>query len=245
MKTTILSLLLVATLMFLMSAIGADVTPQNEVRYIDVAGSARMLIDPNEVYFNIELREYLKGKEKVSLDTLEQQLNAALKAANIPLENLTVVRFNAAQYYKNLKSHEFLGTKSLKLKVTEASQLNPFFAALENSEVRNVYYERSSHSELLKLKDDNKVVAIKAAHTKAKAMVEAVGAKLGLPIYIIESPAVKSSYNEVASVEVITVVGSKYGKSLSEEVVVFENNDITFEKIQLYSEVSVRFEILP
>lgn len=247
MRNAKLAFFLAIVFIVLLSAATSDNTPQKEVRYIDVTGSSETFIEPDRVYFNIELREFLKGKEKITLDTLEKQLHNALKAGGIAMENLSVTKFNAALYNKNKRNSEFLGTKSLKLKLTDIKQLDPFFVALDDSDVKFVYYDHSDHSELQKFRLENKVNAVKAAQTKAKAMVEIIGSKLGAPIYIIEVPeeayTTKNKYVSNSNVRYDNYSG-KMKEYDENSGALGQLDNVSFEKIKLLNAVEVRFEIV-
>jgi len=69
---------------------------QNNVdtrRKIEVTGSAETEVTPDIIYFGISLKEYFKdnsNRNKVEIETLEQQLQSAVLNAGIPKENFTI-----------------------------------------------------------------------------------------------------------------------------------------------------------
>lgn len=246
MKSTIVATLVLAIAFILVSATGEKEQPKDLIRYIDVVGTAQTYIEPDEVYFVVELREFLKGKEKVTLDALEQQLQTAINAGGIPSSNLTVHQFDAAYYYKNKKNNEFLGSKQLQLKLTDAGQLEKFFSALADSDLKHIYYIGSTHSEMIAKTDANKVNATKAAQTKARSMVEAIGGKLGVPIYILENPIKTPQHDNhyfdgvMEDEEIRSIQAGNAAYQLK-----YNEGKSAFSPIKLVNEVIVRFEIQP
>ena len=60
---------------------------QNEVfkgeHFIEVTGTAKLEIEPNEIYTIVRLREFEENKTKTPLEKLEKDFMAALKQAGI------------------------------------------------------------------------------------------------------------------------------------------------------------------
>src|ERR1700751_4373110 len=78
-------------------------------RKISVSGSAEQEVTPDIINVSISLQEYMNGKNKVTIDVLESQLESAVKAAGIPHEDFTVNDLAAwNNYYQKKKSPDFL-----------------------------------------------------------------------------------------------------------------------------------------
>src|SRR5215831_18678842 len=83
--TTMKKLILALTAGFSLLLAGAQV-PDNTIkqRTINVNGSADLEITPDEIYVQVELREYnKKNGDKVDIETIRNQFLAAAKSMNI------------------------------------------------------------------------------------------------------------------------------------------------------------------
>ena len=83
------------------------VTLERPGKKIEVTGSAEQEITPDEIYFSVSLREYMKDKNsKVDLATLEKQLQSAVNAAGIPKDNFRVENVYGNRWYWQKKKPE-------------------------------------------------------------------------------------------------------------------------------------------
>src|SRR5687767_13732044 len=123
MKKTIF---LLPLYLFLFTAY-SQISPDN-IQKIDVTGSAEMEIIPDEIYFTIILEEYIpdKNQDKISIETLEKQLQSSLTAAGIPKENLGIENVYGENWvYKKKKQKDFLEKKQYSLKLNDPSKIDP------------------------------------------------------------------------------------------------------------------------
>src|ERR1035437_4678983 len=81
-------------------------------RKIEVTGSAETEVTPDIIYFGISLKEYFKdssNRNKVEIETLEQQLQSAVLNAGIPKENFTINNISSYNYtWEKKKNPDFL-----------------------------------------------------------------------------------------------------------------------------------------
>ena len=73
---------------------------------IAVSGSAEMEIVPDEIYVNVELKEYQKrGENKKDIETIKAQFLEACKAAGVPDSLISIVSYagNNPYFWKKEK----------------------------------------------------------------------------------------------------------------------------------------------
>jgi uncharacterized protein YggE len=150
---------------------------------ITVSGSAEREVTPDIIYISISLKEYLKdgnSKKKVEMTTIENQLVAAVQAAGIPKENLTINNLSSYNYAtKKKKDPDFLASKQYRLKVSDLNKFNDIMDAIDPKGIAYTNIESYDYSKMEELKKDLKVKALQAAKAKATYMVAALGNDLG------------------------------------------------------------------
>ena len=70
---------------------------------ISVTGTVEMEIVPDEIYFRVVIREYLKDKIKILIEDLEKELNQAILAVCIAKEDFTVEQVNGLSWSRKRK----------------------------------------------------------------------------------------------------------------------------------------------
>ncbi|MEH3112047.1 SIMPL domain-containing protein [Pedobacter terrae] len=154
-------------------------------RKISVSGTAETEVTPDIIYIGISLKEYLNGKKKVDITTLEKQLYAAIQKAGIAKENLTISNLSSWNYETEKKKNpDFLASKQYRLKVNDLNKFNAILESIDAKGIANTNIESYDYSKIESLKKELKVKALLAAKEKAAYMVEALGNKLGSVIEI-------------------------------------------------------------
>ncbi len=212
-------------------------TATHTQKKISVTGTAEMEIVPDEIYFRVVLREYLKDKNKVSLDKLEKELNQAVAAAGIAKEDFTIEQVSGLSWSRKRKSDaELYNSKSYIIKVSEPSKIDQVLNNISAESVYSVDIRNYSHSKIAEYKKQLKIEAIKAAKTKATYLLEAIGEKIGGAIDISEydnapipQPVMYRNY-KVESYDSISDSDN-------------DNSDIGFQKIKLQFQVNTTFAI--
>ena len=92
-------------------------------RKITVTGNAETEVTPDIIYFSISLKEYLNGKSKISISTLENQLEKAVSAAGIPKSDFTINNLSSYNYVPEKKKNaRFPGFQTISLKAARPQQ---------------------------------------------------------------------------------------------------------------------------
>lgn len=210
-------------------------TNDTDKRYIEVTGSAEMLVVPDEIYLNITLVEFMKdNKTKVSIKDLEAQLYKTLKKAGLPTDALKVSTMSAnLQLYKKRKDKEVFARKTYQLHTSELDKMDPFLDELSNTDITNLYVEKLDNTNMKDYRLQVKLDAVKAAKVKATALLGSIDEKLGQVLTIIEiddqyRPVYKNTVYNTRSLEMDSAI-----EPLPQE----------FEPIKLEYKVQVRFEI--
>jgi uncharacterized protein len=172
----------------LLSAQIATTSPERTVKKIEVTGSAEQEITPDEIYFNISLREYMKDKSnKVDIATLEKQLQNAVNQAGIAKENFRVENiYGNRWYWQKKKPEEFLSSKRYTLKLSDLSRIDGILEKVDAKGVEAVNVASYTHTKIEQYRREIKTAALKAAREKARYLLDGIGAQLGDPIEIQE-----------------------------------------------------------
>ena len=169
------------TLMMLFSLV--YVNAQNEKnlfpRTITVTGSAEMEIVPDEIYVQVDLKEYdKKGQGKVNIDRIKQDFLRSVKSLGIPDTLVSIAAFDALNsnpwLRKKHKKDELYATISYQVKVSDSKQLDQLVDLLDDNATENFFIQRTATSRMEELRKKLKIDAIKAAKDKAVYLDEAI-----------------------------------------------------------------------
>jgi len=232
MKHIITSIIFICSL----TAAFAQITTSYQKK-ISVTGTAEMEIVPDEIYFKIVIKEYLKDKNKVPLDKLEKELNQAVIAAGISKEDFTVEQVSGISWSRKKKDDaELYNSKSFIIKVSTPGKIDEVLNKVNAESIYSVEIRNYSHSKIQEYKKQLKIEAIKAAKVKATYLLEAIDEKIGVAIEISEydnvsyAQPMNRTYNEISNVS----YSSKDEDYASE---------IGFQKIKLQFQVNATFAI--
>jgi len=202
-------------------------------RKIQVTGSAETEVTPDIIYFSISLKEYMNGKTKVSISTLEQQLQKAVNAAGIAKADFTINNLSSYNYVPEKKKNaDFLAAKQYRLKLHDLNKINQILDAVDDKGIQSTGIEGYDYSGIENLKNELKLKALKAAQSKATFLLSGIGEKLGGAIDIQEIN------NEPMQQPVYRSMMMKTATADATEP------DIDFKKIKLNYQVQAVFEIV-
>ena len=207
--------------------------------YIEVTGKAEMEVVPNEIYLKIIINERdYNGKKK--LEEVEKSMIDSFVATGIDVaENLTIkdMLSNFGSYWLN--KSKINSVKEYQLIVDKANTAGQVFQSLEALGISNISIDKVEHSDIEQFRTEVKVLAIKAAKTKAEALTQAVNQNIGKAIYIQEtSMPVYRTFGQRSEMANISV--SSFDDAGAQQAKI----NIEFEKIKLEYKVLVRFELL-
>jgi len=234
MKRLITSIIFICTMA---GAFAQTIVPVQ--KKISVTGTAEMEIVPDEIYFRVVLKEYLKDKNKVSLDKLEKELNQAVAAAGVAKEDFMVEQVSGLSWSRKRKvDAELYNSKSYIIKVSEPAKMDQILDNINAESVYSVDIRNYSHSKITEYKKQLKIEAIKAAKAKATYLLEAIDEKIGGAIEISEydnvafpQPMYREAYAQTANY--------LFSNSASSE----SESGIGFQKIKLQFQINATFAI--
>lgn len=203
--------------------------------FIEVTGTKKLEITPDEIYLDIQFNED-KYRGKMDIEKQEQQLIKALISIGIdPNKNLSVRDYDGIYQHKFFGKDEVSKIKKYELIVCDGEELNKVYAIANEINISNILITRVSHSEIEKLKRQNKIEALKKAKNKASDYALAIDQKIGNAIYIHENEtSTHSNYNNVIANSSSTYKLESKG--------IFQSPD--FQKIILSASISVKFKLI-
>lgn len=211
----------------------------NERPYIEVNGHAERKVVPDEIYLSITIRERESGKDKISVEQQEKEMKEALIAIGINLENLTISDANADYIKVNWSKKDVVSQTEYELKLATADEVGKVMEKLDDLKIHNAYVSRVDHSKMEEFKKEIEIEAIREAKERADYLLTAIGEETGKAIVVTQSNnPVFVTRNDV--LQVYDYRG-KFGESYNESDKL--NNKIEFRKIEITSNIYVKFEI--
>lgn len=172
-------------LSLLISGVSFAQDKQEMVKKIEVHGSAKKEIIPDEIYFSITMKEYIgEDKTKVSIDKLERELYNAVRKIGVAEEDFqieNVYGYNRDWYPWNKKKdkEDFLAQKQYRIKFSELDKINRLFAYLDPKGIQSANISEYSHSQIEQYRRELKVEALRNAKEKADYLLEGIDERRG------------------------------------------------------------------
>jgi uncharacterized protein len=216
---------------------------QAEIPNIEVAGFAEMEVIPDEIYFNVSLREYYTDeknqKDKVIISNLEKQLIKAVADAGLPKDALSISGVGGYQNYvdKKKKPATFLESKQYELKVSSPEKLDGILSKIDNRGVQYANVSRVDHSKKEEFKKQVKIDALKAAKAKAEYLVAALDQKLGKVL------SIKELDENLYFPQPVFAKANMRAFAASESADVASDSDVQYQKIKISYRMQAAFEI--
>ena len=163
------------TLLLLITAVQAQTQVNPFPKTITVTGSAEMEIVPDEIYVQVDLKEYdKKGQGKIDIETIKRNFLMAARNVGVPDSAISIAAYGGYGYNpwirKKNKKNELFASISYQLKIKDSKQLDALVDKLDDEATTNFFIQRTSHSKLAELRKQLKIAAVKAAKEKAQAV---------------------------------------------------------------------------
>ncbi len=227
---------IIAAILFVSSLTPTFAQEKEPTPHIEVTGTARMDIMPDEIYVSITLREREEGKKKISVEQQETDLKKGLQELGISLELLSLSDSESDYVKIRFRRKEVITTKQYTLKLATAEEVSKTFEMLDELKIQDAYISRTERSDIVELRKELRIDAIKAAKEKADYLLNAIGEETGHALEVREnSPGYyyNSMANNIQTYSLIEEDMNEMG-GLPE---------IGFEKIRLEASIYVKFEI--
>jgi len=211
-------------------------------RTISVSGSAETEVVPDEIYVQVDLREYnKKNGDKIDINTIKNNFLAACKSIGLTDKDVTVQSYQGydQNYWwqrKNKKQNpDMKASVSYWVKVNNVSKLDELVEKMDDEATQNFFIAKAEYSKMDDLKKEMKIAAVKAAREKAIYLSEAIGEHIGEAITITDP------------VEVDNTPRPYYANTTmlkaAEDNVAAPALDVDFKKIKVKFEVNVVFAL--
>jgi uncharacterized protein YggE len=158
---------------------------------ITVTGSAETEIVPDEIYVQVDLKEYQKkGQDKVSIDKIKDDFLKKVKSLGLPDSAISIAAYDGSNgnpwIRKKNKKEELFASISYQVKLKSSQQMDQLVNLLDDNATENFSIIRTSHSRLAEIRKQLKIEAVKAAKEKAKYLAQAIDEQAGEAITINE-----------------------------------------------------------
>ena len=239
MKNVLTTLLAFA----LISTATAQNTEAKQPRIINVNGSAEMEVVPDEIFVQVELREYKKGVSKIDIESIKKHFIKAVTGIGISDTNISVQGYqgydaNYWWYRKNKKKNpDMMASITYWVKLTSTKKMDELVEKLDDEATQNFFIAKVSHSKVQEFKKQLKIEAVKAAKEKATYLAGAIGETIGNAININEPHEIgyyPPMFGRAANMAVKTEAVEQQAGDAS-------SPNIDFKKIKYKFEVNVTF----
>ena len=230
------------TLLLLITALQAQTQVNPFPKTITVTGSAEMEIVPDEIYVQVDLKEYdKKGQGKIDIETIKRNFLMAARNVGVPDSAISIAAYGGYGYNpwirKKNKKNELFASISYQLKIRDSKQLDALVDKLDDEATTNFFIQRTSHSKLAELRKQLKIAAVKAAKEKAQYLTEAAGEKLGEAVTINEPTEYYIPFNGMARSNVMMKAEDAAAGYAG------DTTPVDFRKIKLKHDVTVVFAL--
>ena len=181
------------TLVLLFAAFTSFSQQQNPYpKTIIVTGSAEMEIVPDEIYVQIDLKEYeKKGAGKITIDKIRQNFLTAVRSLGLPDSAISIAGYdgyNGNPWWrkKNKLKDELYSSISYQVKLRSSAQVDQLVDKLDDAATQNFFVQRTSHSKLAEFRKTLKIQAVRAAKEKGTYLAEAINENIGAAVTINE-----------------------------------------------------------
>jgi uncharacterized protein YggE len=206
----------------------------NELRTIEVVGSASTSLPPNIIVINFVVKEYTSNAVTVSIEATEDNILKTLKTIGVPSSNLSIMNIYGYTGFSMGETggrYEERRMYSLRFKdVAEVAQfkerINPY--ALESFNIVS-----AEHDDLTGQMYELKERAIKAGKDKACFLLKSLGEECGRVLHIVEvSKNITNPYAQGSDMTNHMVITPKVG-----------SDGLSSKGIQIDYQVKLVFEI--
>lgn len=237
---------LICFLLLVLATAGFAQTINNPYpKTITVTGSAEMDILPDEIYVQVDLREYdKKGQGKVSIDKIRQDfLQSVRTGMGIPD---SLISINAVDGYngnpwwrKKNKKEELYSSISYIVKLRSSKQVDDLVDRLDDNATQNFFIQKTSSSKMTELRKQLKMQAVKAAKEKADYLAAAIDEKIGVAVTINEPTEYYTPYYPMARSANVMMKAQAAGVEMADAAA----PQVDFRKLKLKYDVMVVFSL--
>lgn len=216
---------------------------------ISVTGSAEMEIVPDEIYVQIDLKEYKKkGENKVELDKIKSDFLAKCSSIGLVDSVISIASYQGTNYnywywQRRKKDPDMYAGIAYQIKFKDSKKMDQLVDLLDDEATANFQITKATHSKIQDYRKQLKIQAVKAAKDKGIYLTDAINEKLGEAI-AIEEPNENSFENSLENN--IRIRGISNVAYFNKDAEKMNDNGVTgvdFKKIKLRYEVKIIFAV--
>lgn len=212
-------------------------------RTISATGNAKIEVTPDEIYVQVNLREYdKKGDGKIDIETIKNNFLAACKSIGLNDTDVTVQGYQGYDgtiylYKKNKKQNPDLKAGiNYWVKVSSLKKMDELVNKLDDEATQNFYIAKTDYSKREELELQMKAEAIKKSREKAIFLAAAINEKVGNAITISEPNEINDNPPR-----------PMYKMAMAAPVAADDEQpalDVNFKKIKIEYEANITFALL-
>ena len=212
-------------------------------RTISATGNAKIEVIPDEIYVQVNLREYdKKGAGKVDIETIKNDFLKACKSIGLNDTDVMVQSYQGYdgtlyQYKKNKKQNPDLKAGiNYWVKVSSLKKMDELVTNLDDEATQNFYIAKTDYSKREEIILKMKANAVKAAKEKAIFLAAAINEKVGNAITMSEPNEVSDNPPR----PMYAMAMAKAATADDEEPAL----DVNFKKMKIEYEANITFALL-
>jgi uncharacterized protein len=213
---------------------------------INVTGSADMEIVPDEIYVQVDLKEFKrKGESKTDLEKIKSDFLAKCKSAGIPDSLISIASYEGTNYNywllrRTKKNPDMFAGIAYQIKFHDSKKMDQLVELLDDEATADFRIVKISHSKIKEYRKQLKIQAIKAAKDKGEYLTEAINEKMGAAVSIVEPD--EDQFNVYANEQL-----SQYSNAMLRANTANDSDavggGVDFKKIKLRYEVKIVFAL--
>lgn len=215
---------------------------------ISVTGSAEMEIVPDEIYVQIDLKEYKKkGENKVELEKIKSDFLAKCSSIGLVDSVISIASYEGTNYNywywkRRKKDPDMNAGIAYQIKFKDSKKMDQLVDLLDDEATANFQIVKATHSKIQEYRKQLKVQAVKAAKDKGIYLTDAITEKLGEAI-TIEEPDDNTFLSSMDN----NIRLSQYSNSFYRDEAKMKSDGgataVDFKKIKLRYEVKIIFAV--
>jgi uncharacterized protein YggE len=227
--------------------LGSSIFAQEPVKQktINVSGVAEMEVVPDEIYVQVDLREYdKKGGGKIDIEAIKSDFLKAVLSTGISESDISVQGYQGwdGNYWwmkKNKKKNpDMKAGITYQVKLATTKKMDELVQKLDDEATQNFFISRVNHSKIEEFKKQLKIQAVKVAKEKAAYLAEAINEKPGEAITINEPNEITFYPQPVYANRMMKVEAMDMAAGGTEQA-----PNIDFKKMKLKFEVTAVFAL--
>jgi uncharacterized protein len=247
MKQLIALLVLVLSSFFIKAQTQPTCNPYPKT--ISVTGSAEMEIVPDEIYVQIDLKEYKKkGENKVELEKIKSDFLAKCSSIGLVDSVISIASYQGTNYnywywQRRKKDPDMYAGIAYQVKFKESKKMDQLVDLLDDEATVNFQITKATHSKIQEFRKQLKIQAVKAAKDKGIYLTEAINERIGEAITIEEPDENMFVDNLENNIRVSQYANTSF---YNKDAVKMNDNGTTgvdFKKIKLRYEVKMIFAV--